>query len=574
MDKTHNISLGGFAFSIDDVAYRILSKYLKDIKISLGNSTGIDEIISDIEYRMAELLRERMMAREVVNQTDIDYLISTMGQPEEFYNEEFFDDEDSSKKSYSSHYSKGPSKKLFRDPDDKMLGGVCSGLGHYFGVDATWVRIIAVVLLFVDPIFFSVGGTIFISYFILWLVVPEAKTTSDKLQMRGEPVNVDSIKDFFGNSSETVRNNLNDFGNDARRVANNSGSIIGNIVRIIVKIIGFFFLGILLIIAISLLIAFFGAVLGVGGALFGIGGASIAMSDYLPYFFENGWEKWVAYICLGLVLILPAIGLILAVLRMISKRYSVPRAVGFGLPLAWLAGVIGLISIFGVTIRHFSKPISETKTLNIPIDSTRLYIEMDEDEGFSIGGNGENEDLLSIKPGFLAFPKDNDIKVKKSENGETFMTFEYMAKGETKAKAKENLDVIKYNYQLNDSLLRLDNYLFIKEGSKWRNQRVKPTLYLAEGREVSFKNIDVETSNGVKYWNGDNSEKIYKFEGNKFSCANCIKDEDDNELVIDTENSSVTNKNGVITIKSGNDSITIKTDQNGTGSINISNGDD
>ena len=131
MDKTYNISLGGFAFNIDDAAYTILRKYLNDIKISLHNSPGVDEIIGDVEYRMAELLHERMMGREVVNLTDVDHLIKVMGQPEDFYTEEFLDDESiTSNAGTKAFYAKSGTnkKKLFRDPDDKMLGGVASGL--------------------------------------------------------------------------------------------------------------------------------------------------------------------------------------------------------------------------------------------------------------------------------------------------------------------------------------------------------------------------------------------------------------------------------------------------------------
>ena len=565
MDKTHNISLGGLAFAIDDAAYHILRKYLNDIRISLHNSGGVDEIMADVEYRMAELLRERMSAREVVNQNDVDYLIGVMGKPEDYYTEDFTEENTANaagSSSYSHTYSGVKSKKLFRDPDNKMLGGVCSGLGHYFGIDATWVRIITVVLLFVDPIFFSVGSTIFIAYFILWLVVPEAKTTSDKLLMRGEPVNFDSIKDFFGNSPEAVRNNIKDFGNDARRVASESGSAIGNILRLLLKLFGIFILGILLIIALSLLVAFVATILGLGGALFGVGIAGFSLNDYFPYVFEGDWEKWIAYISLGLVMILPAVGLILLILRLISKRYRVPRAVGFSLPLLWLAGLIGLTIITVTTLRNFQQSAHDIKTVNLPTAASTLIVEQQENDR-----DWENNELLTIRPGYLGFDVEDDIYVKKSETGNAYMELKFTSKGRTVENAIHHLKALDYKYEVNDSLVKLDNHLFIKgNGGKWRNQKVRPVLYLPEGKQVKINNMDVHgPGENEDYWGYDSSGNIYKFVGDKFTCVNCPKED-----TVVTHETDSTATGAVIKVKTDEDSIIIKTGKNGTGNISIS----
>ena len=565
MDKTHNISLGGLAFAIDDAAYNILRKYLNDIRISLHNSGGVDEIMADVEYRMAELLRERMSAREVVNQADVDYLIGVMGKPEDYYTEDITEEQTTNSAgsgTYSHRYSGVKNKKLFRDPDNKTLGGVCSGLGHYFGIDATWVRIITVVLLFVDPIFFSVGSTVFIAYFILWLVVPEAKTTSDKLLMRGEPVNFDSIKDFFGNSPENVRNNLKDFGNDARRVASDSGSAIGNILRFLVKLFGIFVLGILLIVALSLLIAFVAAILGLGGAVFGAGIAGISLNSYFPYVFEGDWEQWVAYISLGLVMILPAIGLILLILRLVSNRYRVPRVVGFGLPLFWLAGLVGLTVITVITLRHFQQSAHETKTVNLPTTANTLLIEQQEDDL-----NWDENELLAMRPGYLGFEVEDNIHVKKSETGNAYMELRFTSKGKTVENALQHLKALDYKYEVKDSVVKLDDHLFIKENvGKWRNQKVRTVLYLPEGKQVKFKNLDVHgPGDDDNYWDYESSGNIYTFVGEKFTCINCVQEE---EVVMHDADS--VSWEAEIKVKTENDSIIIKRNQNGTSNTTVS----
>ena len=569
MDKTHNISLGGFAFNIDDAAYSVLKKYLNDVRFSLKNSTGVDEIISDVEYRMAELLRERMMSREVVNQYDVDYLIGIMGKPEDFYTDEFLDEEDlagaKSKRTYTN-YSSTARKKLFRDPDDKMIGGVCSGLAHYIGIDSTWMRIIVIVMPFLDVIFLGISTSfVFLAYIILWLVVPEAKTTSDKLQMRGEPVNFDSIKDFFGNSPEHVRNNLKDFGDDARRVANSSGSVIGNLIRILFKIIGIFFLIILVFIAFVLLASFVASIFGLGIAGFGLGVTGLSLSEYLPYIFEGGWEQWVAYISLGLVMVIPAIGLILLVLRLISKRYRIPRIVGFSLPFLWFIGLMGLVAVTVTTLRSFQRTSNDVATANITTTANTLVIQQDQEhENF-----GDLEDFFSIRDGYLAIPHDDDILVKKSETGTNYLEFKYSAKGKSSSDAAKNLKGLDYKYEIKDSLVRLDDILYLKDGNKWRAQQMLPTLYLKEGTNVVFRNMDVESySNGNREWHDTDSEKMFTFEGENFKCINCTEEVEITEEIIDSDSIKVSHE-GVIKLTDGKDSITIKTNQDGTNNISI-----
>ena len=198
MNKTININLGGFFFHIDEVAYQKLRRYLESISRSLSDDPqGKNEIIADIEARISELLSEKITdARQVVNESDIDDIIKIMGQPEDYADAE----EAYSDSSYSYQRNTASSRKLFRDADDKFLGGVCSGIGHYFNIDVIWVRILFIVLV--------ASGFSPLAYIILWILLPEAKTTAEKLQMEGEPVNIDNIekkiREEFTNMSENV----------------------------------------------------------------------------------------------------------------------------------------------------------------------------------------------------------------------------------------------------------------------------------------------------------------------------------------------------------------------------------
>ena len=184
MNKTISINLGGFFFHIDEDAYQKLSRYFDAVKRSLAPD-GRDEIMSDIETRIAELFQERLQnEKQVVGLVEIDQVIAIMGQPEDYK----IDDENTNFSSFtSSNDSNKKSKRLYRDHDNSILGGVASGFGHYLNIDPLWIRI----LFIISP--WITFGTSLLIYLILWILIPEALTTSQKLEMKGEPINISSI---------------------------------------------------------------------------------------------------------------------------------------------------------------------------------------------------------------------------------------------------------------------------------------------------------------------------------------------------------------------------------------------
>ena len=178
MNKTIDINLAGVFFHIDEKAYAILKKYLDDLRKTFADTEGKDDILADIEARIAELLNDRKNNKDQVIETeDIEAIIVILGKPEDYV----IDDE-------SKSYQEKSSKRLFRDGEDSYVGGVASGLAHYFGLDVSWLRILWAVL-----IFFS-GGSFLVIYILFWILIPEAKTTAEKLQMKGEPVTVENIE--------------------------------------------------------------------------------------------------------------------------------------------------------------------------------------------------------------------------------------------------------------------------------------------------------------------------------------------------------------------------------------------
>ncbi|MCZ2101045.1 MAG: PspC domain-containing protein [Chitinophagales bacterium] len=187
MKKVFNINLGGYPYSIDDDAYAYVQQYLETIEHHFSTSKGCDEILYDIEVRMAELFQEHLKGRLIISMKEVDEVVAIMGKPEDFGAEPIEDPYSFSEgRSYSSS-GIGTGKKLFRNMDDKKIAGVCSGISAYFGIeDPIWVRLIFVLL------FFTIGSGVLV-YLILWAMMPEAKTASDKLSMRGEPTTVSNI---------------------------------------------------------------------------------------------------------------------------------------------------------------------------------------------------------------------------------------------------------------------------------------------------------------------------------------------------------------------------------------------
>jgi phage shock protein PspC (stress-responsive transcriptional regulator) len=177
MKKTITINLGGIVFHIDEDAYQVLDKYLKTLGDFYSGDPASSEILEDIEARMAELFRERL-DREVITLENAEEVIGILGYPEDLI------EEDPSAVYEQVQHSRY--RRIYRDPDNRILGGVCGGLGAYFNIDPLVFRLLFVVITLA-------GGAGVLLYIIFWIVVPEAKTTAQKLEMRGKPVNVSNI---------------------------------------------------------------------------------------------------------------------------------------------------------------------------------------------------------------------------------------------------------------------------------------------------------------------------------------------------------------------------------------------
>ena len=209
MNKVFNINLGGYPFTIDADAYEHLSQYLEAIHRHFKKSEGYEDITTDIEDRMAELFQDLRDGRPIVTLKTVKSAIDTMGTPEEFGAEAVGastspEEEPEMEKDYGIK----PGKRLFRNPEDEVVRGVCSGIAAYFGIrDPLWVRL-AFVLLTIT------GGFGIPLYLILWAVLPKATTSADRLAMKGEPINVSNIAKTVEEEMDTLSEKLADLSDE------------------------------------------------------------------------------------------------------------------------------------------------------------------------------------------------------------------------------------------------------------------------------------------------------------------------------------------------------------------------
>ena len=208
MKKTFTINISGIIFHIDEDAYEKLNKYLRTIKRHFSGTDGADEIINDIEMRIAEILQGKLSEKkEVINFTDVEEVISIMGEPSEFDDtEEEKGESGAPRESETYRYQ----KRLYRDPENKILGGVSSGLGAYFNIDPVWIRLLFVLL----TVFSGIGILI---YIVMWIVVPVASSTAERLEMRGEPVNISNIEKSIREEVDHLKSKLNDLTDEAKK---------------------------------------------------------------------------------------------------------------------------------------------------------------------------------------------------------------------------------------------------------------------------------------------------------------------------------------------------------------------
>src|SRR6056297_1393277 len=566
MNKTININLANTLFHIDDDAYNKLRRYLESIRRSFSGTKGSDEIIADIEARIAELFLEKMEnERQVITHKEVDQVIEVMGQPEDYMvDEDIFEDEP--KKSYAE--PAGRAKKLYRDVDHKYIGGVCAGLEHYLGIDSLWIRLIFILL----AIFTSGFGLI--AYILLWILVPEAATTSQKLDMRGEPVNISNIerkvKEGFDDVAEKVKNvDYDKVGDKVKSSSKTFFDTIGDIILFLFKVFGKF-IGILLIIigASTLVGLFFG--------LFTVGmfdAVHVPGIDFYEIVNTSGAPVWLVSILLFFAVGIPFFFLLYLGLKiLVNNLKSIDNIAKFSLLGLWLIS-LGLLIVFGIRQAaefSYTGSVNDRSELVLGVPSDTLIITMkDMDMDYSRDdihfgrmtfGYDENDNRILMSD-------EVDIKIRKSDDDAMSINIRKDADGSSTPAARDRARNIEYRYVVNDNEIVLDKYLTTATSNKARNQEVTVTIYVPESMTVYF---DDSTSRYIGR-GIDNDQGFYRSgmagqhwlmdDNGELQCLDCL--EDDNEDS-DGNGKIIINEDGIdIDIKDNQDSFELKINEDG-----------
>ena len=592
MNKTVNINLAGIFFHIDEDAYLKLQRYLEAIKRSFTDSQGRSEIIADIEARIAELFNERVqMDRQVIRVKEVDEVISIMGQPEDYLvDDEIFEDEPQP----TPRRKKSNARKLFRDTNNSYIGGVSSGLAHYLGIDAIWIRLVWVLL------FFGFGTGILL-YILLWVLVPEAKTTAEKIMMTGEPVNISNIekkiKDGFENVSETVTDvakNVSDsvsnatknidFEKQGSRIKSSSRSFfeaIGDIIMFFFKVIAKFIGVLLIFIGAAALIALIIGLFSVGVANFvhipGLDLVDIVNAGETPIWFVS-------------LLTLFAVGIpffflfYLGLKILVNNLKSIGNVAKFTLLGLWIISVIGLIVIgirqasehaFDETyVEKTELPITAIDTLSIKMvgnDNLSSSFYRDHSD-FKLAHDDEGNKII--------YSSDIDIRVKSTTDSVITVAIEKSADGRDYQKARARAKNIDYNFELRNNVLLLDSYFTTDPKNKFSDQEVDVVLYIPENMIINFKK---NTESYIYYRNYDGNlirrqhvNHDLKILDNDLECLDCpIEENEDMEIEINMPNIKI-NEDGIEVrseenhlkidesgIKAESDEVKLNIDKNG-----------
>lgn len=498
------INLGGMGFTIDEPAYNKLLEYLETIKGYFENSEGKDEIMQDIESRISEmLLQKHENKKQVIISADIDAVIAVLGQPEDFVED---GDEPKKAKTTESNRERKRLRKLYRDPDSRVLGGVCSGVGHYFGVDAIVLRIILLIAFF----FFGSG---LLLYIILWIIVPKANTTAEKLEMKGEPVTFDKIgnaveekakhfqKDFEkyrnGKSSEGFKSFLDSFFGLLKNIFYGLANIFGRIIQFAGKAIGLIFIAGAVIAMIPMYFLLFeGDVSNVsfqGGNLF-----IQSFSSLKSLIFTNQFDLIIAQIGASFILFIPLFLIILLGLALIQNfkgKYGIPLALLFTL---FFIGILATTYTSIKLVKEFNSEGKYVQKATLPAaENDLIFVDVNESAlsqaNFLRIGNGQKiwfqtaEDLSYL--GFVT------MNVRKSKIDSTYVEINQLSRGSNVLEAIERAEKMIYTFSFEDNRLQLDPYFVMRNEDKWRGQHIEVNLFVPVNTKIYFEDGTSQLAN-------------------------------------------------------------------------------
>lgn len=595
MKQVININFQGRVVPIEVTAFDILKSYTESLNRHFANEEGKDEIINDIESRIGELFQERLKnGATCITDEDVNAIIRSMGRPEEFEEDTATANAANAKQeqqqqsntytSQQSSYSNqqgghrrlyrdednkilggvcsgianyfnidawvvrilfivtgigffayiilwaflptnanavigGTRKKLYRDGDDKLIAGVCSGIGNYFGISA-WVPRVLFLLPFLSfafgrghwngdfPQFFQFGfspGSIII-YIILWLVIPEAYTTAEKLEMKGEKVDLNSIKNSVMEEMKGVQQRAEKFGKEAKNFAQEKGkamstdlgnatkrhrSSLGDIIATMVKVFVYCVVG---FVCIMLIIG-----------LFALGIFSIGIFPLKDYILAGNAQHLYAWGTLIFFIGVPIIGIITFIVRRLAKIKTGSKMIRLSTICLWVLGWFCLVML-GVSVSKDFRSSSRLEDQAIALSNPKVNkLVVTSTAPFTRKYYARNwfrfEPFENMIDEDTAYVRNVYVEIERSPNDSFQVTIKKMSRGHDRQNANTLASLIKYNVVQKDSILLLDKGIAINKTDKFRNQMVVITVYVPLGKQIR---VDGGIDNGHVHFGSGN----------------------------------------------------------------------
>ena len=505
MKKTFTINISGTVFHIEEDAYEVLQKYLINLKNHFGASEEGKEILADIEARIAEIFIEKSTNEQKVVTIDmVNTAIEIMGTPEDFVEEE-------SEEEYQPTEEAKRKRRLYRDPDHRVIGGVCGGLGAYFNMDPVILRIIFVALLFIT------GGTAFLAYIILWIAVPKAKNTAQRLEMRGQEATVKniekSIKEEVSEMKESYKKfKESDTYSKGKRSVDAAGDVTYNVFKVILKVV-------VVIIGVILIISGFLGLLGfISSMVIGhsfvqgwpmIWSPEVEVPGFLNHFVSSGTVTF-GMIAVGILAGIPLLAMLFVGTKLVFRYKTNNTAIGLTMVGVWLIALVSLIGVSLGQLSNYKSQSSVTETKTISCDSCQtLTLKLGEDkyENYAKMDFEIDNVKVAVVDGEEVMLGHANLDIEKSGNNEFAILVKKASRGKTRETAKETSENIIYRYDLNDSTVVFDPYFILAKDEKYRGQEVDITIKVPEGKAVYLSDNMVKIINDIENvsntWDGD-----------------------------------------------------------------------
>jgi len=651
MKKVININFQGRVIPIEESAYEILKQYIESLRQFFANEEGKEEIINDIEGRIGELFGEVLKkGNPCITDADVEVIMNSIGRPEDFEAEDAGTThaEPSSGKQSSSRSQQpaGSRGRLYRDQNDKLLGGVCSGLANYFRVDPSIVRILFAVITFggfgtgfliyillwiilpsksletqlrkrlyrnpddkvvagvasgiaayfnmsvwilrmifalplvlgiissifqnvffhFDPfpsiIFGSFGGSLFIIYVVLWAVIPQAQSATEKLEMRGEKVDLNTIKNTIQEDLGNLRSRAEKWGTEVKEnfqekgrtlatevgpAAKRTGSRLGNAIGIIFK--GFF-----LLIAGSIAFGLLMAMIVLVMVMIGVMAGGVSAFPLKGFIIAGAWQNFLAWSTLLLFLGVPVVAFITWIIRRLIRTKSRNPYIGYTFGSLWVIGLVSaILLVASISSEYKTRAGIEEKMSLVQPSNGKLYIKASprsnvryfDGDWYGIHWDGDGSPFYALTEDSLIL-RTVQLRIQKSEDSAFHINEIKFSRGANPEIAKEGAEKIDFPVTQSDSIVNLPRGFNISRSEKFRNQQVLVVIDVPVGKKIEIDRVIGEYSGfnldlGDGYndwdWNDDwrnnydwrsNVEYIMTVDGLKPTHPEQFKDENGN----------------------------------------------